>query len=130
MKFTLASTNAKELEKYEVKVSDRAYQFWERNALSIDLWSRPVFLQKLNYMHNNPVQPHWKLCQYQEEYRYSSAKFYEKGIDEFVFLSHYFIAYHNRSYTSVAGDNTMQRGFHTNAGIIICSCLCCIENIS
>ncbi len=89
MKFTLASTNAKELEKYKVRASDRAYQFWERNALSIDLWSRTVFLQKLNYMHNNPAQPHWKLCQYPEEYRYSSAAFYEKGIDEFGFLSHY-----------------------------------------
>lgn len=46
MKFTLANTDAKELEKYKVKASDRAYQFWERNALSIDLWSRSVFLQK------------------------------------------------------------------------------------
>ncbi len=89
MKFTLESTNAKELEKYKVRASDRAYQFWERNALSIDLWSLPVFLQKLNYMNNNPVQPHWKFCQYPEEYRFSSAKFYEKGIDEFGFLSHY-----------------------------------------
>ncbi len=41
MKFTLASTNAKELEKYKVRASDRAYQFWERDAPSIDLWSRP-----------------------------------------------------------------------------------------
>ncbi|MEJ7685032.1 MAG: hypothetical protein WKG06_45745 [Segetibacter sp.] len=44
-----------------------------------------------NYMHDKPVQPHWKLCQYPEEYQYSSAKFYEKGIDEFVFLSHYLV---------------------------------------
>jgi len=50
MKFTWVNTDAKELEKYNVKASDRAYQFWERNSLSIDLWSRPVFLQKLNYM--------------------------------------------------------------------------------
>jgi hypothetical protein len=40
--------NIKELEKYKVKVSDRAYQFWERNSLGIDSWSRPVFFQKLN----------------------------------------------------------------------------------
>jgi REP element-mobilizing transposase RayT len=89
MKFTLAKTDAGELAKYKVKASDREYQFWERNPLSIDLWSRPIFLQKLNYMHNNPSQPYWKLCQYPEEYRYSSAKFYEKGVDEFPFLSHY-----------------------------------------
>jgi REP element-mobilizing transposase RayT len=66
MKFALAQ-NIKELEKYKVKASDRAYQFWERNSLGIDLWSRLVFIQKLNYMHNNPIQPHWKLCQYREE---------------------------------------------------------------
>src|SRR5215210_2953912 len=47
MKFALAQ-NIKELEKYKVKASDRAYQFWGRNSLGIDLWSRPVFIQKLN----------------------------------------------------------------------------------
>ncbi len=73
MKFALANRDTTELEKYKVKASDRAYQFWERNSLSIDLWSRPVFLQKLNYMHNNPIQPKWKLCQYPEEYKYSSS---------------------------------------------------------
>ena len=88
IKFALAQ-NIKELEKYKVKASDRAYQFWERNSLGIDLWSRPVFIQKLNYMHNNPIQPHWKLCQYPEEYKYSSSRFYDKGVDEFGFLTHY-----------------------------------------
>jgi REP element-mobilizing transposase RayT len=46
MKFALAQ-NIKELEKYKVKASDRAYQFWERNSLGIDYRSRPVFIQKL-----------------------------------------------------------------------------------
>lgn len=89
IKLTMISIGNKEVENYKVKASDRQYQFWERNSLSIDLWSRPVFLEKLNYIHNNPTQAHWKLCQYPEEYKYSSAKFYEKGIDEFTFLSHY-----------------------------------------
>ncbi|MCW3106594.1 MAG: Transposase like [Segetibacter sp.] len=35
------------------------------------------------------MQSNWKLCQYPEEYKYSSAKFYEKGIDDFGFVSHY-----------------------------------------
>jgi putative transposase len=88
-KFILLKTDVRELAKYKVEASDREYQFWERNPLSIDLWSRPVFLQKLNYMHNNPTQPYWKLCQYPEEYWYSSARFYEKKVDEFGFLTHY-----------------------------------------
>ncbi len=89
MKFMLAKINAAELSKYKVKASDREYQFWERNSLSIDLWSRSVFLQKLKYLHYNPTQAHWKLCQYPEEYKYSSARFYEKGVDEFDLLTHY-----------------------------------------
>ena len=89
MKFRLLDTGDKALQNYKVKASDREYQFWERNPLSIDLWSRPVFMQKLNYMHNNPTQPHWKLCKYTEEYKYSSLRFYECGDTSFEFLSHY-----------------------------------------
>jgi REP element-mobilizing transposase RayT len=89
MKFSLLNTHNNEIENYKVKASDREYQFWERNSLSIDLWSRPVFLQKLNYIHANPTQPHWKLCKYPEEYKYSTAKFYEKGVDDFGFVTHY-----------------------------------------
>lgn len=89
IELTMMSTDNKEVENYKVKASDRQYQFWERNPLSVDLWSRAVFLQKLNYMHYNPTQVHWELCQYPEEYKYSSAKFYERGINQFGFLSHY-----------------------------------------
>jgi len=89
IKLTMLTEGNRELENYKVKASDRQYQFWERNPLSIDLWSRPVFLQKLNYIHNNPTQPNWKLYEYPKEYKYSSSKFYEKGINEFGILSHY-----------------------------------------
>jgi putative transposase len=89
MKFLLLQNDEKELETYKVKACDREYQFWERNPLSIDLWSRPVFLQKLNYVHKNPTTPRWKLCQCPEEYKYSSAYFYETGKDVFEFLTHY-----------------------------------------
>jgi putative transposase len=89
MKFRLIDTSDAVLADYRVKASDREYQFWERNALGIDLWSRPVFMQKLQYMHKNPTQAHWKLCTFPEEYKYSSFKFYEFGDNEFEFLSHY-----------------------------------------
>ena len=89
MKFQLKANDPIKLEQFKVKASDREYQFWERNPLSIDLWSRHVFLQKLSYLHTNPTQSHWKLCTFPEEYKYSSAAFYENGVDEFGFLSHY-----------------------------------------
>jgi hypothetical protein len=41
----------------------------------------------LQYIHNNPLQEHWKLAASPEEYYYSSAKFYATGIDDFGFLT-------------------------------------------
>jgi REP element-mobilizing transposase RayT len=89
MKFRLIDTNDCRLPGFLVKAKDRQYQFWERNALSIDLWSPKVFTQKMDYIHNNPLQEKWRLVQYPEDYKYSSAKFYETGIDEFGLLNHY-----------------------------------------
>ena len=34
---------------------DRSFHFWKRRPLSIDLFSPKVFDQKLEYLHNNPV---------------------------------------------------------------------------
>ncbi len=76
------------LEQYEVNAKDRRYQFWERNALTIDLLTEAVSLQKLNYIHNNPLQEKWKLCLLPEDYHYSSARFYLTGVDDWGFLTH------------------------------------------
>ena len=77
------------LNQLKVKAADRQNQVWERNSLSIEIWNEKVFIQKLNYIHNNPVQPKWKLAATPEEYKYSSALFYQTGNDEFGFLVHY-----------------------------------------
>ena len=75
------------LSKFEVNAKDRKYQFWERNPLSIDLFTDVVFIQKLDYIHFNPVRAGY--CKIPEEYWYSSARFYELNIDDFGFLTHY-----------------------------------------
>jgi len=72
---------------FKVNAKDRKYQFWERNALSVELRNHEVFIQKLDYIHWNPVQA--GICKLPEEYKYSSALFYETGIDNWGFLSHY-----------------------------------------
>ena len=77
------------LPQLQVKAADRRKQVWERNSLKIAIWSEKVFLQKMNYIHNNPVHPKWKLSEVPQDYTYSSAKFYETGNDEFKFLTHY-----------------------------------------
>ena len=96
MKFKLTDTNNKMLNEFLVNAKDRQYprltdgqEIWERNSLSIDLWSEAVFIQKLNYIHYNPVKDPWNLVQNPEDYKNSSAGFYETGIDQFGLLTHY-----------------------------------------
>jgi REP element-mobilizing transposase RayT len=74
---------------FEVNLKDRKYQIWQRNALSIDLYSPHVLEQKLDYIHNNPVQSKWMLSDDPTSYEYSSASYYEEGDERFSFLSHY-----------------------------------------
>lgn len=61
------------LEQLLVNARDRKYQLWERNSLSIPIWTNGLIDQKLDYIHFNPVKA--GLCKYPEEYRYSSAGF-------------------------------------------------------
>ncbi len=77
------------LDSLKVSAPDRKYQVWERNSLSIEIYSEKVFLQKMNYIHNNPVQSKWKLSNLPENYFYSSAAFYETGVDEFGFITYF-----------------------------------------
>ena len=70
-----------------VNAKDRKRQVWERNSLSIPVWSASVFNEKLEYIHYNPVKA--GLCQYPEDYKYSSARFYELNEKNWQFLTHH-----------------------------------------
>jgi hypothetical protein len=52
----------------------------------VHLYSRDVAYQKLNYIHNNPLSERWQLALDPCDYSFSSAKFYERGLDNFGFL--------------------------------------------
>jgi len=78
------------IEEYHVDAKDRNYQFWQRTPMVKETWSEKFFLQKLNYIHQNPCQPHWMLAALPEDYKWSSAMFYEKNIIEpYNWLTHY-----------------------------------------
>ena len=96
MKFTTQQiqkdlrTNHSDLHKtFEVNLKDRRYQLWQRKPLSIDLLSKKVIEQKLDYIHNNPVQGKWMLSKEPSDYPFSSASYYELDEEKFSFLSHY-----------------------------------------
>lgn len=56
------------------------YQFWRHDNKPIELWSNKVIAEKINYIHNNPVEE--GLVYRPEDYVYSSARDYsgEKGL--------------------------------------------------
>ncbi len=43
----LEKNHPKVLNRFQVRAKDRKYQFWERNLLSIDLFTKEVFIQKM-----------------------------------------------------------------------------------
>lgn len=89
IKFDLTENHPQVLPHFQVNLKDCKYQFWERNLLSVDLYSRKVVSQKLDYIHANPLQEKWKLADTPEKYWFSSSRFYETEIDDFGFLTHY-----------------------------------------
>lgn len=75
---------------YEVNAANKKHEIWQRDSLSIKIYSRAVALEKLNYLHFNPVSKKWQLSKDDLSYHFSSARFYESGIDEFGFLRNIF----------------------------------------
>jgi REP element-mobilizing transposase RayT len=64
----------------KVNSKKQTYQLWRNDNHPIYLFSKKVILQKLNYIHNNPVKK--GIVEYPEKYSYSSAMDYsgKKGI--------------------------------------------------
>jgi putative transposase len=69
--------NSTELQKYAVDAHNKKYEFWQRDSLAVLLYSRQVMLQKLHYIHLNPLAAHWNLANEPWNYCYSSARYYE-----------------------------------------------------
>lgn len=79
-----------ELEAYfQVDEPDRKIRIWQRDPLAVLMDSLNKVEQKLEYIHLNPLQSHWNLSDRPEDYQWSSAEFYEKGVDRFGFLTDY-----------------------------------------
>ena len=85
----LKENDAEYLQRFVVSKADRKMQFWKRDPLAIPLGSENTLIQKLEYIHNNPIQEQWKLSKLPEDYSWSSAQFYMNGIDQFGFLTHF-----------------------------------------
>lgn len=78
---------------YKVNAGNKAHEIWQRDSLGIEIYSRAVAKQKLDYIHANPVSGKWQLAKDDISYYYSSAKFYETGIDDFGFLNDLYVLF-------------------------------------
>ena len=74
---------------FEEKTEERNHRFWQTDPKAILMDNKKKIEQKLDYIHNNPMQERWNLVTSPEEYRWSSAGFYLNGKDEFGLLTHY-----------------------------------------
>lgn len=55
------------------------YKVWEDGFFDKQISSEKALFQKIEYIHQNPTQDHWKLVGSLEEYSYSSARNYLRG---------------------------------------------------
>ena len=78
---------------YEVTAANKKHEIWQRDSVSIEIYSRSVAEQKLNYIHFNPVSGKWQLAKDDLGYYYSSAHFYETGEDDFGFLNNLYTVF-------------------------------------
>ncbi len=64
----------------EYNSNNKNYQFWRQDNKPIEVYSNAVIDQKLEYLHNNPVEE--GIVEQAEEYVYSSARDYagQKGL--------------------------------------------------
>lgn len=52
------------------------FKVWEDGYNAKEVISPEFLRQKIEYIHNNPLQPHWLLAERPEDYIWSSARFY------------------------------------------------------
>ena len=85
----LRVSNPEKITQHIERSADRNHRCWQRDALAIPMNSKLVVEQKLEYIHSNPLQGHWSLVSSPEDYKWSSAGFYQTGQDDFNLLTHY-----------------------------------------
>ncbi|MEB2784728.1 transposase [Algoriphagus persicinus] len=85
----LKSTDPILLSNFLVDEPDRKLRIWQRDPLAVLMDTKKKAEQKIDYLHLNPLQSHWNLANRPEDYKWSSAAFYEIGVDEFGFLTDY-----------------------------------------
>ncbi len=65
------------------------HKVFEESFDAKPIYHREFLLQKINYIHLNPLRGKWKLAEHWEDYEHSSAKFYVRNkLDGFVLMDY------------------------------------------
>ena len=83
----LRKTNSIYLDDMKSTQNDRNYHFWERNPFWTHLQSKETLVQKIGYIHLNPVRKSYLKCKKGSDYFYSSARSYADKTSYFSFLN-------------------------------------------
>jgi len=78
-----------ELESAVSSARKQSYRVWEEGYFDKSIYSEAFLFQKMEYIHNNPLQPNWGLAATAAEYPYSSARNYLLGDDSMLQIDHY-----------------------------------------
>jgi REP element-mobilizing transposase RayT len=74
---TILLDQMKEAVKAKDSERSKKHQIWKGTFDVKHCRTEKFILQKLNYMHNNPLSGKWRLCDKPFQYSYSSARFYD-----------------------------------------------------
>ena len=66
---------------------EQLHVVWENEYQAKNIYSPAFLREKLDYIHNNPCQPHWELAKQPEAYIWSSAGYYLAGRRPLIPLS-------------------------------------------
>jgi putative transposase len=67
-----------ELDSLRHEHREQKFKIWKDRFDDVCILNVDTLRTKLDYIHNNPLQPHWQLALKPEDYLYSSAAFYER----------------------------------------------------
>ena len=69
---------------FKERMRGKLHQVFRLSFDAKELRTDIEIINVLEYIHHNPVKGKWNLVEHYIDYPYSSAKFYEKGIDNYI----------------------------------------------
>ncbi|MCX2493939.1 transposase [Pedobacter sp. PF22-3] len=85
----LESTQSLLLNLIRIENDKQVFKIWEDRFDDVWIGSKELLEIKLEYIHQNPLQSHWNLSEYPENYKYSSAAFYLGNLENAINITDY-----------------------------------------